>query len=336
MNSKRDARKSKTKLNPDAKEFIPSSSNNEGASRSQKHPHRFIKDRDSDGAFMQQLVESRKFWKLSEKPFYEGIKCATCKLKKIKRKTPQFRELDELTHDAVKMIAYHLDCEDKSKEYECKYCIARYTGEEEEDIYAEHDLYDCGCDECEGGSDAMYSDYEDERFFSKMRGEKQDEEERRKNKVYKKRNQKKHFEHLVRKHESKLTTFLRYKQDIIPMCETTRASVACEWELSDMFQQIWLYKSHKYLHMEVPPRRARSTKNTIEDKINQNIRNADKMIRKLGLFNHDDNDDEWDTDDCSDCSWETIGDSESHDEDDDEAAAERDDIEGRVNDCISQ
>ena len=154
-----------SKLNPDAKEFIPSSSKNEGASRSQKQPHRFIKDRDSDGAFMQKLMDSRKFWKLSEKPFYEGTKCATCKLKKVKKETwvctPQFKELDELTHDAVKMIAYHLDCEDKSKKYECKYCIARYTGEEE------HALYNCGCDECEGGSDRMYSDYEDERLLSR-------------------------------------------------------------------------------------------------------------------------------------------------------------------------
>ena len=136
-----------------------------GPQEARSPPRRWIKDRETDEAFLQRLAESRKFWKLNEKPYYKGKKCATCTFKKIKRKTPQFKELDELTHDAVKIIAYHLDCEDKAKEYECKYCIARYNGEEEEDIYAEHDLYDCGCDECDGGSDAMYSDYEDERLY---------------------------------------------------------------------------------------------------------------------------------------------------------------------------
>ena len=315
----RDTRKPETKLNPEAKEFIPSSSKDEGASRSQKHPHRFIKDRDSDGAFMQKLVESRKFWKLSEKSFYEGAKCATCKLKKVKKETgvctPHFKELDELTHDAVKMIAYHLDCENKSKEYECKYCIARYTGEEEkEDIYAEHAPYDCGCDECEGGSDTMYSDYEDERLLSKMRGEKQDEEERRKGKVYKKRSQKKHLEHLAMKHMSKLTTFLRYKQDIIPLCLTKDVRVHCEWELTDMFQQIWLYKSYKFLQMEVPSRRSRSSKNTMEDKVHEYIKDVDQLLSEYKLICYEDEDDETES----------------------ETAAERDEIESRINECTSQ
>ena len=70
--------------------------------------------------------------------------------------------------------------------------------------------------------------------------------------------------------------------------------------------------------------------------VQQNTPLGYHQFRKLGLFNRDDNDEDWDTDDCSDCSWETISDSESHDEGDDEAAAERDDIESRVNDCISQ
>ena len=169
-NSKPGAHKSKAK-NPDAKECVPSSYNNEGAGAIMSQtPGPYIKARESDVAFLQKLAESRRFWKLSEKLFYMGIKCATCKLKKIKRRTPQFKELDELTHDAVKMIAYHLECEDKSKEYECNYCIARYNGDEEEDIYAEHALYDCGCDECEGGSDEMYSDYEDEQDERRREG----------------------------------------------------------------------------------------------------------------------------------------------------------------------
>ena len=176
----------------------------------------------------------------------------------------------------------------------------------------------------------MYSDYEDERFFSRMRGEEKDEEERRKDKVYKKRNQKKYLEHLVQKHESKLTTLLRYKQDIIPMCETKRASVACEWELSDVFQQIWLYKSLKFLHMEAPPRPSRrSSKNTVENKINQNIRNVDKMLSKLGLFKYHDEEDELDTDDCS-------GETASLNDDQDETGAEKDDNERRIKDCITK
>ena len=112
-----------------------------------------------------------------------------------------------------------------------------------------------------------------------------------------------------------------------------------EWELTDMFKQIWLYESHKFLHMETPPRpNRRSPKNTVENKINQNIRNVDKMLSKLGLFKHHDVEDEWDTDDCSDCSWETISDSESDDDQDeeDETAAEKDDNERRIKDCITQ
>ena len=64
------------------------------------------------------------------------------------------------------------------------------------------------------------------------------------------------------------------------MCETKHVSVACEWELSDMFKQIWLHKSHKFLHMEDLPRPSpQSAKNTVE----KNIRYVDKMLSKLGL-----------------------------------------------------
>ena len=125
MDSKRDSRKSKAKLNPDAKKFGSSSYNNDGGGAGtivSQTPGRYIQDRESDVSFLQKLVESRRFWKLSEKPFYIGVKCATCKLKKIKRRTPQFKELDELTYDTF--IAFLLECEDKSKEYECNYCIA--------------------------------------------------------------------------------------------------------------------------------------------------------------------------------------------------------------------
>ena len=123
MDSKRDAIKSKAELNPDVKEFVPSSCNNVGAGAIvSRAPGLYIRDRESVVAFLQNLAESRRFWKLSEKPFYMGVKCATCKLKKIKRRTPQFKELDELTYDTF--IAFLLECEDKSKEYECNYCIA--------------------------------------------------------------------------------------------------------------------------------------------------------------------------------------------------------------------
>ena len=52
-------------------------------------------------------------------------------------------------------------------------------------------------------------------------------------------------------------------------------------------------------------------------------------LSKLGLFKYDDEEGDWDTDDCSDCSWKTISDSESDDDQDekDDTAAENDDNE---------
>ena len=100
-----------------------------------------------DEAFLQRLKESRDFWDLREIPSYKKLSCAMCELNNQPENYVEM--LKELTHDVVNLLAYHHDCEDKSMEYECKYCVDEFNGvkDEEAELYACPDA--CYCDDCE-------------------------------------------------------------------------------------------------------------------------------------------------------------------------------------------
>ena len=118
----------KSKLNPNAKEFVPASSRPSGGGSDF-----VIRDPNSDHAFLQRLKESREYWDLDEVPSYmkphknhKKLKCATCKLNKHPKNHTEM--LKDLTHDVINLLAYYHDCEDKDKEYECKYCVDEFNG----------------------------------------------------------------------------------------------------------------------------------------------------------------------------------------------------------------
>jgi len=251
-------------LNADAKEFVPSSSKSGAAVRSQETLQCVIKDTERDEAFLQRLKESRVYWDLKEVPSYNKLRCATCKLNRHPKNYSEL--LKELTHDVVNLLAYHHDCEDKSKEYECKYCVDEFNDveDEEAELYACPD--ECYCDDCEREE---YSSDEDEDYSYDEDDEDDDEEEdpderrerrkeeRKKEKAYKKRNQRDFMTHLKEEHEKKLTIFLRFKQSFVPLCEMgLYGDGNCEWGLNDIFRCMDLNKGHKFLHMEEPPRPA--------------------------------------------------------------------------------
>lgn len=274
MNSKHTPSSSdfKLQLNPNAKEFVPASRSRarESASARRQEPL-VIKDQKSDEAFHQRLKVSRDYWELEEIPSYKKLKCATCKLNRHPKNYNDL--LKELTHDVVNLVAYYHDCEDKDKEYECKYCINEFNGFEdtEDKRYACPNPEDCGCDDCEKArcdysSDEDYSDYyDDEDEDEDEEGDEDLDErkermklERKRGKAYKKRNQKEHIKHLKEEHERKLKIILHFKQDFIPLCAENGffGDGNCEWGVDDILRCMELNKGIKFLHMEEPPRPA--------------------------------------------------------------------------------
>ena len=254
----------KIKLNPNAKEFVPASASSSSSCASGGGSTIVIRDPESDQAFLQRLKESRDFWDLDEVPSYKNLKCATCTI--FDRPENRGEMLKDLTHDVVNLLAYYHDCEDKDKEYECKYCVDQFNGvvNEEDERYACPEV--CGCDDCEMGNYSYNSEeeyYEDEDDEVEKEGEEDPDErrqrmklERKREKAYKKRNQREHMEHLKEEHERKLRIILYFKQDLIPMCGFNGffGDANCEWGVEDVLNHVGLNKGHKFLHMEEPPR----------------------------------------------------------------------------------
>ena len=209
---------------PEAKEFIneelvpihePASSDTrsrrECSPVSSKSKYRVIKDYESDEAFIQRLKESRILWDLEDESWRE---CATCSL----CASTGWRAteiLERLTHDVVNLVAYYHDCEDKSKEYDCRYCDVE---EEESERYS-----------CQS-----------------------DRKERTPIKTYLKRNQRDYIKHLGEEHENQLNNFLRFKQDVIPLCELGFWGFR-NCDLSDVLRHMSLNKGMKFLHSEEEP-----------------------------------------------------------------------------------
>ena len=116
--------------------------------------------------------------------------------------------LKDLTHDVINLLAYYHDCEDKDKEYECKYCVDEFNGvlDEEAERYAcpsSSNPEECGCDECEMAC-RDYSSEEEYSYEDEDEDEDDDEEdpedkrermklERKREKAFKKRNQREHI-----------------------------------------------------------------------------------------------------------------------------------------------
>jgi len=273
MNSKHTPSSSdfKFQLNPNAKEFVPASSRSSagGSARRQKPEPLVIRDKESDKAFHQRLKESRDFWDLKKVPSYKKLKCATCTLDKHPKPKNHIEMLKELTHDVVNLVAYYHDCEDKEKEYECKYCVDKFNGvvdPEDERYpvgYACPDQEECGCNDCENArcdysSDEDYS-YDEEDDDDEEDNEDSDERrarkklERKRAKAYKRRNQREHMRHLKEEHERKLKIILHFKQDFIPLCGESGFFYG-EYGLDEVFRCMNLNKGHKFLHMVEPPR----------------------------------------------------------------------------------
>merc|ERR1711915_867689 len=167
--------------------------------------------------------------------------------------------IKDLTHDVVNLLAYYYDCQDKCEKYECQYCV----DDEEAERYACPDPEDCGCDDCEMAR-ADYSSDEDYSYDDDNDDEEDDDEdpderrerkkrERKREKAYKKRNQRDHMKHLSDEHNKKLRIFLNFKQDLIPLCDSSFWG-NCEFGLDDIFRCMVLNKGHKFLNMEEPPR----------------------------------------------------------------------------------
>ena len=186
-----------------------------------------IRDPESDHTFLQRLKESREYWDLDEVPSYmkpqknhKKLKCATCKLNKHPKNHTEM--LKDLTHDVINLLAYYHDCEDKDKEYECKYCVDEFNGvlDEEAERYAcpsSSNPEECGCDECEMAC-RDYSSEEDYSYEDEDEDEEDPEEkrermklERKREKAFKKRNQREHMAHLKKEHEKKLRIILYFK-----------------------------------------------------------------------------------------------------------------------------
>ena len=247
-----------SKLNAEADEFVPSFYLRQDKTREQETDVSWIKDE----TFLQRLKESRKFWKLKKTPSYDGSSCAACAFSdsgnnhldencrhylilSFTARTGDVELCMELIHDMVILLSYHFGCEDKSKEYECKLCVKRYENGEEDDD-SQYPCYPgCGCVQCEGDSDLMYSfcdegGYEDE----------EEKEEDRREKVYQKRNQHKYLLHLTDKHKRNIGMFLRSEQDLIPMCDYALQSFDCDEGLDDVLHPLTLKEGIKFLHME--------------------------------------------------------------------------------------
>jgi len=249
-------------LNPNAKEFVPASSRSSagGSAPARRQKPLVIKDKESDKAFHQRLNESRDFWDLKKVPSYKKLKCAACKLEE----PHNTQMLKEVTHDVVNLVAYYHDCQDKDKEYECKYCVDKFDGvvDPDDERYACNDS-ECCCEDCEKArcdysSDEDYS-FDDEEVDDKEDHNKDPDErrkrmklERKRAKAYKKRNQREHIEHLNREHERKLKIVLYFKQDFIPLCEG--GFYHGEFGLDEVLRCLDLNKGRKFLHMVEPPR----------------------------------------------------------------------------------
>lgn len=235
----------------------------------EKSMDRVIRDQESDQAFLQRLKESRDFWDLDEVPLYKNLICATCTLSE--RPSNRVEMLKELTHDMVNLVAYYHDCEDKDKEYECKYCVDEFNGvvNEELEDYA-CGAYGCSCEVCNPECDperAGYLSDEDYTYEDEDKDEDSEEDpderrerkkqERKKEKAYQKRNQREHMAHLEREHIKKLRVIVYFKQDLIPKCDAgfwDEICFDCVGALDDVLQCMGLNKGHKFLHMEEPPR----------------------------------------------------------------------------------
>ena len=247
---------------PRAKEFIndevttfdvlASFNTEEVLSSSSKSLHSVIKDIEGDRTFLERLKESRKFWDLDDISSLREHACTACSLgASVGWRATEI--LKELTHDVVNLVAYYHDCEDKSKEYECKYCVDEFNGVEDE----EADRYicpsECVCNDCERISCDSHDDHDDEHEeeeedFDKRRLE----EERKIRKAYKKRSQEDYIEHLREEHEIKLNIFLRFKQNLIPLCETGFWGFR-NCDLADVLRHMSLKKGIKFLHMKEAP-----------------------------------------------------------------------------------
>ena len=240
----------RSKLNPDAKEFVPACRSSSGWSWP---VHKVIKDELSDGAFIQRLIKSRKYWGFPERPSYEGRECAWCDDDPPSESEEEYdgdiNDLDdceytvsvygddfyrhsenEIMQDMFKIIAYYLNCEDKSKKHECKLCIEWYiNGEKEkEDHYYCPDPEDCDCHEAETSifSDDETSDEDDDELSSGEDDEASNDDDEqfdggqegdlKRKFVYAKRSQKKLFKHISERHKEKMKVFFFEHQDIIP------------------------------------------------------------------------------------------------------------------------
>ena len=254
---------------PKAKEFIneegttfdvlASFKTEEVLSSSSEVLHRVIKDIESDRAFLERLKESRKIWDLDDISSLREHACTSCSLgASVGWRATEI--LKELTHDVVNLVAYYHDCEDKSKEYECQYCVDQFNGVEDE----EAELYacpsECGCNDCERISYDSHEDYsysyddkehdDEEENFEERR--ERFEEERKIRKAFIKRNQRDHIEHLSEEHENKLNIFLRFKQNFIPLCETGFWGFR-NCDLTEVLRHMSLKKGIKFLHMKKAP-----------------------------------------------------------------------------------
>merc|ERR1719308_131970 len=176
MNSKHTpvSRDFKFQLNPNAKEFVPASSRSSAGGSARQEPL-VIKDKESDKAFHQRLKESRNFWDLKKVPSYKKLKCAACKLEE----PHNTQMLKEVTHDVVNLVAYYHDCQDKNKEYECKYCVDKFNSVVDPEVerypagYACPDQEECGCNDCENAK----CDYSSDEDYSYDEEDDDDEED---------------------------------------------------------------------------------------------------------------------------------------------------------------
>ena len=257
----------RSKLDPNAKEFVPASTSKKSCGWS-RPVQRVIKDNQSDEAFIQRLKESRKYWGFKERPSYEGLDCAWCDgdppseseeeyegdINDLKEGeyTVSFYGDDfyrhnqaEIRHDMCKLMAYYLDCEDKSKKHECKLCIEWYNNGEKEDEDHYYCEEDCDCYE---SKTKIYSD--DETSDESSSEEESDEKDVKRKFVFKKRSQNILFMHIGERHQEKMKVFFFEHQDIIP----SHSFWDCEYQYGfhNMIAMMENEDNLEYLNMEKP------------------------------------------------------------------------------------
>ena len=234
--------KAKDLINEELSTFdVPASINTDDVPPSKsKTFHRVIKDIKSDRAFFQRLKESRKFWDLDNVSSLSEHACTSCSLAaSVGWRATEI--LKELTHDVVNLVAYYHNCEDKSKEYKCKYCVDEFNGVETKEAEQYACPSECGCNDCDANKGRMPREKRSSSWYG-----------RQKRKAYKKRNQRDHIDHLREEHEKELNIFLRFKQNVIPLCETGFWGFR-NCDLADVLRHMSLNKGIKFLHMEEPP-----------------------------------------------------------------------------------